>query len=48
MNELLLFLLGLVIGTLAGITMLCIIQINKMSCNSQEIKVKAKNEKKNN
>lgn len=48
MNELLFFLLGLVIGGLTGITLMCMLQINRMADDKLIESSKIKHEKKNN
>ena len=45
MNELLFFLLGLVIGDLSGITMMCILHINTISKLNRPINRKYDNDK---
>lgn len=48
MYELLFFIFGLVIGGLIGITIMCILQINRLNDNKQIRDYISKNEKKNN
>lgn len=48
MNEILFFLFGLVIGGLVGITIMCVLQINRLNDNRQIKDYNLKNEKKNN
>lgn len=48
MNEMLFFLFGLVIGGLVGITIMCVLQINRLNDNRQIKDYNLKNEKKNN
>lgn len=47
MNELLFFLLGLVIGGLTGITLMCMLQINRIADERLIQSSNNKNEKKN-
>lgn len=47
MNELLFFLLGLVIGGLTGITLMCMLQINRIADEKMINSSNNKNEKKN-
>lgn len=47
MSELLFFLLGLVIGSLAGMTIMCVLQINKVNELERIELSREENEKKN-
>ena len=47
MNELLFFVLGLIIGGLLGITIMCMLQINRLADDRLIESPKEKNEKKN-
>ena len=47
MSELLFFILGLIIGGLTGITLMCMLQINRLADDRLIGSSKEKNEKKN-